>query len=145
DHRDLDDVRRTSLNGGVHGVAFCRGPYHLVARIDVLEVAPSSKDGLYVAVLPGKFYLFPDIVAQFGIGLVIGVYELLGLVAAQVGLVAQAEGGYPVDDPKVYRLGVAPLFPGHLVQGHVKYLGGRGGDRKSTRLNSSHVKISYAV
>src|SRR5690606_41681643 len=35
-----------------------------------------------------------------------------------------------------------------LLGGHVEIadsLGERGGDRKSTRLNSSHVKISYAV
>src|SRR5690606_41195605 len=38
---------------------------------------------------------------------------------------------------------VSPLFcRGLLVDGnHAR--GGRGGDRKSTRLNSSHVKISY--
>src|SRR5690606_3352705 len=37
-------------------------------------------------------------------------------------------------------LGVLLDEPAHLLQG-----GGVGADRKSTRLNSSHVKISYAV
>src|SRR5690349_23687904 len=45
---------------------------------------------------------------------------------------------------------VLPLIPGHEVTGHVTQLGAgvagfRKGDRKSTRLNSSHVEISYAV
>src|SRR5690606_42133042 len=33
----------------------------------------------------------------------------------------------------------------HRVEGRVAQAGKDGGDRKSTRLNSSHVKISYAV
>src|SRR5690349_22284632 len=36
-----------------------------------------------------------------------------------------------------------PLTPGHELIGPVDALG--EGDRKSTRLNSSHVEISYAV
>src|SRR5207302_7691082 len=39
-------------------------------------------------------------------------------------------------------------FAGRIVDGagiHVGVEGNHGGDRKSTRLNSSHVKISYAV
>src|SRR5690349_23930482 len=43
----------------------------------------------------------------------------------------------------------APLRPCPLefpfLHGHHRPLAGRGGDRKSTRLNSSHVEISYAV
>src|SRR5437868_11782903 len=41
------------------------------------------------------------------------------------------------------RPGAARLRPGRRGQGHLGRGGGR--DRKSTRLNSSHVSISYAV
>src|SRR3989442_3042941 len=43
-----------------------------------------------------------------------------------------------VDLGKQPRLGVVEHSRGH-------HEGGRGRDRKSTRLNSSHVRISYAV
>src|SRR5437879_11603758 len=46
-------------------------------------------------------------------------------------------------------LGVAPAAAAEranaLTDDEVQQLGGRGGDRKSTRLNSSHRCISYAV
>src|SRR3712207_8783686 len=38
-------------------------------------------------------------------------------------------------------VGGALMVDGHLLKGHL----GRAGDRKSTRLNSSHANISYAV
>src|SRR5690606_40648840 len=37
------------------------------------------------------------------------------------------------------------LGPGDAVEIAVSYVAGGAADRKSTRLNSSHVKISYAV
>src|SRR5690554_7313432 len=43
------------------------------------------------------------------------------------------------------RPGVGPVDDAFLVEGSVEELGLRELDRKSTRLNSSHVRISYAV
>src|SRR3712207_7217972 len=60
-------------------------------------------------------------------------YALIGLIAAvaiaALGLLAAAAWGAPF-------AAVATLWA---------VLGGIGGDRKSTRLNSSHANISYAV
>src|SRR3712207_8513614 len=48
------------------------------------------------------------------------------------------------DEQRLGDRGVRPAF-GHQAQ-HVTFPGGqRGQDRKSTRLNSSHANISYAV
>src|SRR5207249_4657334 len=40
---------------------------------------------------------------------------------------------------------VRPIFHQHALYGEVKTCEAEGKDRKSTRLNSSHVSISYAV
>src|SRR3712207_3461410 len=45
---------------------------------------------------------------------------------------------------QAYRIG-APLMDMEMVQYHPTTLAGNGIDRKSTRLNSSHANISYAV
>src|SRR5690606_41752808 len=42
------------------------------------------------------------------------------------------------------RFAQAPFIVGDEVRGRAENMGG-GADRKSTRLDSSHVKISYAV
>src|SRR5690606_41334626 len=60
----------------------------------------------------------------------IGVLDVLGLVQNDAGPLHPLQEG---------------LIPGHqAVAGHDEMASGNG-DRKSTRLNSSHVKISYAV
>src|SRR5688572_32387042 len=52
-------------------------------------------------------------------------------------------------DPRRRRQGSAGRPAGRAVRegaaGHARLLGEAGGDRKSTRLNSSHSQISYAV
>src|SRR5690554_7460455 len=70
---------------------------------------------------------------------------------------AALEGGQVVGVEAVDRLGEAALLAqqaqllplgeqlGVVVQGPAVELGQLGQDRKSTRLNSSHVRISYAV
>src|SRR5690606_40055839 len=60
-----------------------------------------------------------------------------GDLAAQVG-----EGGADVPRPGQ---GAVALAAGPGAADEVDHLLLAGGDRKSTRLNSSHVKISYAV
>src|SRR6266496_145810 len=49
----------------------------------------------------------------------------------------------PVRRPMRVALGLALIRTGHWVAGRAPRRA--GGDRKSTRLNSSHVEISYAV
>src|SRR5690606_41884152 len=51
--------------------------------------------------------------------------------------------GVAQQDQRAAEAGAA-LFVGHALQG-VQEFGDIARDRKSTRLNSSHVKISYAV
>src|SRR5690606_40030731 len=47
---------------------------------------------------------------------------------------------------RIRRRAAAPVHRGRRRPGGVRrHPGGGSGDRKSTRLNSSHVKISYAV
>src|SRR3712207_6964481 len=66
-----------------------------------------------------------------------------GVVAVQQsggGLPPDGEGELPAEVPGVLDAGVHPLPAGRWVQ-----VRGVAGDRKSTRLNSSHANISYAV
>src|SRR3712207_8649148 len=54
----------------------------------------------------------------------------------------RGQGGRPVRGAA----GRPPLLPaGAVAAGHADRAGGRHRDRKSTRLNSSHANISYAV
>src|SRR5690606_41296754 len=59
------------------------------------------------------------------------------------------EMGIPItiSDLKFMRFILKEIFPGGAVpcDDDVVEFAGNAGDRKSTRLNSSHVKISYAV
>src|SRR5690606_42156243 len=64
--------------------------------------------------------------------------------------VAQGQAAQPVHDREDARLLdvhalPAGLHPAEKAQPGVEMQRGPGQDRKSTRLNSSHVKISYAV
>ena len=43
DHRHFDDVGSSALNGGIDGVAFSKTTYHAIGRVDVWQVATTSK------------------------------------------------------------------------------------------------------
>ena len=68
--------------------------------------------------LTSKSYLFFYISLELGVGLVIGVYEFLALATSKRGLLAQTNGRYPIDNPKVDRFGVATLLFGDLFYGY---------------------------
>src|SRR5690348_17512027 len=53
------------------------------------------------------------------------------------------ERTFPLHSPKIEKIEVTAV--GDVNRAKLYYLRGRGGDRKSTRLNSSHPSISYAV
>src|SRR5690625_5321304 len=58
--------------------------------------------------------------------------------AAQESSTTHVQGSFQAPDHKFIKLTLTVAVPGRLALGP-------GGDRKSTRLNSSHVAISYAV
>src|SRR5207302_3008790 len=55
---------------------------------------------------------------------------------------SRAGSGFCATEVRLERLSIQPLGRGHMQKIE---RGGKNLDRKSTRLNSSHVKISYAV
>src|SRR5690554_7095412 len=57
--------------------------------------------------------------------------------------VAAKQGGVPADNPRL-RLAVDKALSANMTRDTIDRAIARG-DRKSTRLNSSHVRISYAV
>src|SRR2546426_3600832 len=61
-----------------------------------------------------------------------------GLLVGVLAAAAQAKGFFKVGDP-------APNFTLQTIDGQTISLAQYKGDRKSTRLNSSHLVISYAV
>src|SRR5438067_5193471 len=79
-----------------------------------------------------------EILAREAAGVVGGEDERHGVVAdVDVGMVAGGlgEAAHPVDERQRLPEIAEPIRPAQLA----------AGDRKSTRLNSSHVSISYAV
>ena len=66
-HGYLDNVCRTTLYRSVNGVPFRRTPNYGVTAIDVLEVSPSAQNRLNITILPRKFNLVMNIVAEFGV------------------------------------------------------------------------------
>src|SRR5690606_41934659 len=98
--------------------------------------------------LPSGSALFPY-TTLFRSGLGVGVAEQEGLAQAlagevDLGAVHQRQAGGVHEDahPVLLEHGIAVA----LVAGQVGHVAPAGAaDRKSTRLNSSHVKISYAV
>src|SRR5690606_40848962 len=50
-----------------------------------------------------------------------------------------------IDSPGFQAFGLYHLGPSEIERGFPEFTSGIQQDRKSTRLNSSHVKISYAV
>ena len=127
DHRELDDVGRRALDGGVHGVALRQGADGGVLRIDVREEAPASEERLHIPVLPGERDAFVDEGTDGGEGGEVAVDQLLGLFPAQVQPLGEAEGGDAVHDAEVRRLGPAALFARDFLHGDVEDAGGRGG------------------
>src|SRR2546427_1706577 len=57
----------------------------------------------------------------------------------------KAKSVYIIHDKTQYGQGVAEFFKADAEKKGIKVLGFEGTDRKSTRLNSSHSQISYAV
>src|SRR5699024_11873922 len=81
---------------------------------------------------PLKAIDFETIGLLFGLFLVIGGITHMGVVDAAAGLLAQMGGG------NVFAIYTAIVWASVLFSAFIE-------DRKSTRLNSSHVSISYAV
>src|SRR5690606_31750008 len=105
------------------GAARGSGPAGRTAGHLVAPQLRGHADGLLGAAVPGT-------------AVAVGVAAALGAL----GLVAGTEGG--AVHPRLEGLLVAPAGD---HEPHVAVVGGLQEDRKSTRLNSSHVKISYAV
>src|SRR5690606_41422835 len=64
----------------------------------------------------------------------------IALGFAAQSLVANLVGGLTIYASRPFNVGEWIILPGTEIMGEVQEI-----DRKSTRLNSSHVKISYAV
>ena len=81
-----------------------------------------AEQGLDIALLPGQRPGFVHILLHSRVTLEIPVYILLGLAAAQVQLLRQAEGRHAVYEAEVDGFGLAPLVPAHLVQADLEHL-----------------------
>src|SRR5512139_3085382 len=80
-HRDLDDVRRASLDRGVDRHPLRRLPEDLVPRVDVPEKPAPPQDRSHEAVAARLLLDLPDVVAHAGITVEVLVDVLLRLPA----------------------------------------------------------------
>jgi hypothetical protein len=129
DHGAADDVGGAALDRGIDGLAFREHAHVGALVLDRGEVGAAAEDGLDIALFLHLGFHALHIVRNAGEFLEIGVDEGLGLLAGDVELVGQAEGGNPVDHAEIDRLGLAADHRVHAFQRHVEdFRGGHGVD-----------------
>ena len=114
DHGNFDHVGCGALNGGVNGVALGAGADHLVAGVDVADVAAASRNGLDEFVLLCKLDGGVEVVLHTGIVGAVLLDDILRLPARNAKALCKAEGGDAIDDAKVHHLGLATHFAGDV-------------------------------
>src|SRR5690606_39900605 len=132
----LDILRSTRLTGGVFLEADFSAPWCIRAQVDPEDCRPFTRVPrnivAYHYVADGRFSLALDGEAP---------------VAVERGEIVVLPQNRPHTMGST--LEIPPVLPASLIQpgadGGLARLVLGGGDRKSTRLNSSHVKSSYAV
>ena len=124
DHRDLDDVRRGPLDRHVDGHPLPGGAQRRVASREFRDVPLSSEERRHVALTPGLLLDLDHVVADTGVRGEVGVDELLGLGARDVGAAGQAEIAQAVGDPEVDHLGHGAFSDRHVGRVLVEHAGG---------------------
>ena len=131
-HRNLDDIGRRPLDGGIDGIALGKATNSSIRRIDITQVATAVTDGLGVAQLPRLIDTLLHKSMNTRIGGKIVVNELLGLRPADTQTFCEAEGGDSIDDAEVGSLGAATFLTRNLfdtfcqIFALVENLGGSG-------------------
>ena len=87
----------------------------------------AAKQRLHIAVVLGEIHRVVHILANAGEALEIAVDETLRLAARDAQVARETKARDAVDHPEVDRLGLAADLRGHLLQRHVKDLGGGHG------------------
>jgi hypothetical protein len=138
DHRQLDDVRRRSLDGGVERHAFRHLPPVAVVGAQVGQVAPPSEHRRGVAVVGRRDDRRVEEGAHLREPLEVGRDDLGRLVRRDAELLAEPERGQPVRQPVVDRLGAVAQRPVDRVERQVEHL--RGGGRVHVLLRGERVE-----
>ena len=90
-HRELDDVRCSSLYRGIDGISLCESPDRSISGIDIRQIPSPSEDSLDVAVLPRGSNRIVNERADCRKGIEIIVNEFLGLASGYSEPLGQAE------------------------------------------------------
>jgi len=117
-HRDLEDVGCTALNGHVYGRAFCRVLYRLVNGVlrQLGKVAPAPHNRFDIAALSGLCYCVIQVASHAGKACKVSVDKLAGFFRRKVGSGRQPVPAHPVHETKVNRLGHAALLISDVVE-----------------------------
>ena len=92
DHRDLDDVRRRTLNGGVDGVSLCKCTNHGVVAEDVGQGPTATQQGGGMACLSCTGHtVFGEVVESRELR-VVRFDDALGLLPGDAQIFSQPEG-----------------------------------------------------
>src|SRR5690606_29669175 len=140
--RVLEPLHRHLVAGQVDAVFFFEF-LHQVIDDRLVEIVPSqlivSAGGLHFK------QAVPDLQNGHVKGSAAQVEHQDGLIFLLIQSVGEGGSGVLVDDSQHFQAGDPAGVLGRLPLAVVEVSGNRDQDRKSTRLNSSHVKISYAV
>ena len=125
DHGALDQIRLAPLDDGIDRHALRRLTQHTIARAQIGQVAPASPQRRDVAALLGLRHGAIQKAPHTLVALEVGVDHLLRLAGRDPQLIRQTEGGRPVDDAEVHRLGSRALVRRHLERCDPRHLGRR--------------------
>ena len=100
-HSYLDDISCCALNGGIDGVTFSETTHDAVGRVDVWQVATTSKQGSDVALFSGYLLGLLHVVVNLWEGLEVTVYQHLSFVARDIQALCETKDGDAIDDTKI--------------------------------------------
>ena len=126
DHRQLDDVRRGALDGGVAGHPLAAGPHLEVGACQLRQRPPAAEQGGNVTVFPGVGDAVLHVAVHLGEGVQVGFQEGLRLLDRNAQVAAEREGPLAVHDAEVDRLGRGAQLVGDGLLGDAVDLGGGG-------------------
>ena len=124
-HGQLDDIRRSSLHGRVHGSALAKLPHHLLGRLQLRQIAAAPHQRFRIAAGLAFLCCLFHKALYARIFFEISADKLLRLSRAHTGVAGKAKAADAVNQPEVDCLGTGAKLRRNLAERYIENLTGR--------------------